>query len=376
MSISYAESLPDFQKDTTVPFADMLHGFHLAPSLTVNEGYDDNINLSSGSKDSGFTTTVIPQLMLSYKTVNADLSFSYQASAQFVNGQSVLNTVSHLASLNSRYQLSQTTQLQIQDGFAYSPDATVINPTGVVTARTNQYSNSVSATVSQKLSALTSVNVMYTYSILRYESSDLVDSDAHGVQLTMSQEFTHADTINTTIGINYFIFDTGDSEKTYLLSLGWMHHFSKTFSLNATGGANLFQDTNNHYTPSGLFNVVMEKSWKHTSAILTAQQNLGVSGGVVSGIVVNQAVILSIQERLTQKLGANLSGIYATNKSVSGSAINTVTYSGVVGFDYQILVWLKGQMQYTYYQQDSHGTASDTIRRNQGFLGLRATLPN
>lgn len=360
---------------TNISYAEMVEGLQIEPALTVTEEYDSNVVLSSSFESHDFVTVLTPRLTLSYRGLKAESSLSYQAVAEFYRERSELNTVKHIASLSTQYRLSQTTELKIQDQFTFSPDATDIAPTGIIGNRTKQYNNGVSANVSQQLSPLTSAGISYSYAIQRYESSNLVDSTVHGVQLTMSHGFTRTDTLKANAGFRYFSFGGAVSQKVYTLSVGATHRFSETFSLDGSGGANLYQDPNNHYTPSAFFDVGLKKSWKDASADLRYLHDLTVSGGLVSTTVMNQSVVLGIQKTLARRLRTSLSGSYATNKSVSGASLDAVSYSGTVGFDYEITAWLRGQIRYSYFQQNSHGTAGNEFRRHQGFVGLTATLP-
>lgn len=359
----------------SISYAVMLQGFQVEPSLTVTELYDDNVNLSSSPRNHDFITALTPMITLSHQGLKADVSFSYQANAQFYRERSELNTVKHIANINTGYKLSQTVDLKLQDGFIYSPDATDIAATGIITTRTKQYNNSVLAGLSQKLSPRTSAAVEYNYVIQRYENPLFFNSTVHGVQLAMTHGFTPIDTIKFGVGFRYFDFVNINIQRVYTVSIGDTHRFSETFSLDVSGGANLYRDPNNHYTPSAFYAAALRKSWQHVSANLSYQRDLAASGGIATSVQVNESVVLGIQAALTEKLSTNLSGIYATNKLLSGSSIDLVSYSGTAGLDYEVLAWLKGQIRYTYFQQNSHGTVGNDFRRNQAFVGLTATLP-
>jgi opacity protein-like surface antigen len=362
---------------TNISYAETAEGFQVEPALTVNERYDDNINLSSGLETHDFITAVIPRVTLSYKGLMAESSLSYAAAAEFFRGHSDHNTVKHLADLNSRYRLSQTLDLTLQDQFVYSPEATDITPTGIVTPRNKQYLNNGSAGVSQQLSPLTNVGIEYSYMVHRYENPSLVDSTVQGVNLMMTHQFTPTDTGKTHAGVRYFTFDDAIQKKIYTISLGETHHFSETLDLDANGGANLYQDPNNanHYIPSALFDVSLRKSWKAASAELRYLRDLSDSGGLARSYLTYQSVALDIQMTLSRNLRATLTGIYATHQSVTGTSINAVLYTGMAGLDYDITAWLKGNIGYSYIQQNSHGSVGHEIRRNQAFVGLTATLP-
>ena len=346
--------------------------------MTVTERYNDNINLSSGLREHDFITTVVPRLTLSSAGLRGEYSLSYQAEADFYRERSDLNTVRHAAGLDARYRLSNTTELKIQDRFVNTPDATDISPTGIIPTRTKQYNNSASALLSRQLSSMTGASLGYSYGVQRFQTPNLIDSTVQGVQLAISHGFTRMDTLGANAGFRYFSFGGGVSQKVYTVSLGWTHRFSETFSLDGRGGASLYQDPNNRYSPSVFLDVGLKKSWKDASADLRYLHDLTISGGLASTTLINQSVVLGIQKTLAEKLRANLSGSYATNKSVkstSGPSIDTVSYSGTAGLDYAMAAWLKGQIQYSYMQQNSFETVGNDFRRHQAFVGLTATLP-
>jgi hypothetical protein len=360
--------------------AQTVEGFQAEPSLSVAEEYDDNIGLSGTLKNHDYITMLTPRIALSYKGVRADSSLSYEAVAEFYKEHSELNTVKHIGNFMSRYQLSQTAELKVQDGFVYSPEATDIAPTVIVPPRTKQYNNSASASISQKLSPLTSVSVAYNYVVQRYENSGLIggtvhDSAVHGVQLNLVHGLTRTDTLTASAGYRYFKIDDFSRQQVYTISLGGMHLFSESFSLDAIGGANLYQDPSNRYLPSALFNVALKKSWQDTSASLSYLRDLTVGSGIATSAVATQAVLLGVERNLTQKLRATLSGSYAVNKSLSGPSVDTTSYGGTAALDYDITAWLKGQIRYSYFQQRSHGTVGNEFRRNLALVGLTAVLP-
>lgn len=364
---------------TNISYAETAEGFQVEPALTVNERYDDNIDLSSGHEKHGFVTAVIPRLTLSYtyKGLTSESSLRYEAAAEFLRGRSNRDTLKHLADLDSRYRLSKTLELTIEDQFIYSPETTEIAPTGIITPRNKQYKNNASAGVSQQLSPLTNIGIKYSYMIHRYEEASQVDSTVQGVNLMMTHQFTPIDTVKTSAGVRYFTFDDAIQKKVYTISLGETHHFSETLDLDANGGANLYQDPNNtnHYIPSALFDVSLRKSWKAASADLRYLRDLSGSGGLARSYLTYQSVALDIQMTLSRNLRATLSGIYATHKSVTGTLINEVLYTGRAGLDYDVTTWLKGNIGYSYIQQNSLGSVGNEIRRNQAFVGLTATLP-
>jgi len=82
-----------------------------------------------------------------------------------------------------------------------------------------------------------------------------------------------------------------------------------------------------------------------------------------------------MHKNLAEKLRLNLSGTYATNKSVSGSSVDTSSYSGSAEFEYDFTDWLKSRGGYSYFQQDSNSTGISGFKRNQVFVALTATLP-
>lgn len=378
MNISYAQKLREFEQEPILQLSEIqstLQGLKLDSSLTVDEMYDDNINLSGTSRVHDFITSVIPQLTLLYGGLNADIAFGYQADIEFYMEHPDLDTVKHIAYLKTVYRLSQTLDLRIQDGFVYTPDATDISTTGIVTGRTTQFNNTVSAGLSKKLSVPTSVNLDYKYEIQRYVSANLVNSTEHDFLLAMTHQITPADKINAGAEFRYLESVDFSRQRVYKASVGDSHFFSKTFSIDANGGVSMYPDSTSNYTPYAFVDVSLKKSWKKTNMNIRYQRDLEAGGGLTSGIVANQSADLGIQTILAKKLSGNLSGTYATNKSPSGSSLDIVSYSGTTGLVYEILAWLKGQLQYSYFKQNSHGTASSDFNRNQVFVGLTATLP-
>jgi hypothetical protein len=298
------------------------HPLRFRPSLGVDELYDDNINLTN-PREHDFITSVTPGIAVSYQGTSAGLTFGYAADIEFYAEHSDLNTTKHNANLGANYQWLPTLRLEIQDTFVYSPDSTDFNPTGIVTVRANQYNNSVMASATQSLSPLTSASLVYSNEVLRYSTASLVSSTVHAINFVISHNYTAADIVSFIPGVRYFFFSNSTDEKVYSISVGWTHRFSTTFTLDVTGGANMFQDQFREYTPSGLFNLALRKSWKYGSADLQVAQDLTVSGGVSSSSVINRYVVAHLQRNLAEKLTANLAVSYAGNQSISGASVNS-----------------------------------------------------
>ena len=383
MNIAYADILTGVEAEPEFKVAgkEVPEGIQAEPSLMVGERFDDNIDLT-GNPVSDFVTLLTPQFNLIDKSLRLQSSLRYQADIAFFKEHSDRNAVTQTASLDTRYGLSQLVELNLQDRFVYSPDATDISSTGIVTSRVKQYNNNLSAGFSQKLSVRTNVALEYIYQIQRYEGPGFVDSTVHGIQLALRHDLTPIDKIKLGAGFRYFYYPDIAVQRVYTVGIGDTHRFSETDFLDVSGGANLYRDPENHYSPSAFFAVAFRKLWEYVRANFTYERDFSAIGGIASGSINTstgplntESVSLGIEVTLTNKLRANLSGSYATNKTVSGSAVDVLSYSGNAELDYAVLAWLKGQLRYSYFQQNSHTTVGSDFKRNQAFVGLTATFP-
>ena len=95
-------------------------GFH--PYISVQEEYNDNINLTSTNKKDDYITTVTPGLKYTNMDTAAGIELDYNAGFVFYGKETDNNYISHNGSLNAKYMTKEHFNFYLRDSFVRSED--------------------------------------------------------------------------------------------------------------------------------------------------------------------------------------------------------------------------------------------------------------
>ncbi len=108
--------------------------FELTPSLSIEEVYDDNINLDKTDMKSDFMTMVSPRIRLDTQFEKKHLEFSYFPTIVRYKEEDGNNTVRHTGSLTYGQDISRHLRLDLTDTYLKSEDPLEVTE-GVETVR-------------------------------------------------------------------------------------------------------------------------------------------------------------------------------------------------------------------------------------------------
>jgi len=92
------------------------------PRLSVQEQYDDNVDLDSRDERSDWITTVSPGFLLELDLEKTRMGLDYQAGFAFYANDSSRNTINHHARLDLNQALAQHLTLNVRDAFSRTED--------------------------------------------------------------------------------------------------------------------------------------------------------------------------------------------------------------------------------------------------------------
>ncbi len=341
--------------------------FTTAVSLT--ERYEDNIYFTRLNRTEGFITTILYKAAFSYEGIKGKASISYQAGLESELQNPDLNATRQIGRANLDYQLSRTFNLKMAESFTHTPDSTETGTTGIQLRRNDSYSNTFSTDISAQTSNFVTLRTGYTNQVVEFDNPSFSDSVSHGINAGLDYQLTRWDTLNFNYNYRYFITDIPDSTILHSLSIQERHDFSPTYFISMSIGTTYITDVDKYRL---LIGINFNKSTKKTDINMGYRMDVATGSGVTGETLINQRLSVRITKDLSKNLTTNVNGSYSINKSLSGKAVDIESYTFRIGADYTFTQWLKGDVNYLFFQQDSHGELGEDIRRNQLQVGLTA----
>jgi len=149
--------------------------FEITPSISVNETYDDNINLTKDNKVDDFITVVTPGIALALVREHTNLQLSYAPSIVKYADRDELDTTRHAANLSFGQDLSQHLRFDLSDSYLQSEDPLedVGDAQGVRRTRSKYWTNSTQASLGYLFGAENRISAGYG---LSYQEADQATS--------------------------------------------------------------------------------------------------------------------------------------------------------------------------------------------------------
>lgn len=366
-------------------------GLHIVPSVDVSERYDSNVFFAPKSKLQGLNpedvvTTVVPQVRGLY--TDHEHLVKVNASVGAVGGYYVNNTGLSYVGANAGAVLDMSdlvskwrpgAKLTVSDTFFYSPQPPAFlvggrlgqqaNPlvAGFQAYRTNTSSNSVNIRFELPLSMTVKASGSYTNSFIDYGESEvpdaptLISQNLHAYIAGVLKEVSHYDTVRVDFIGNEFDLGGLGAFSTRGGALGWMHKFTPTISLDATGGVQVLSGELNGAPFSSTIAPVgsLAIHWKNPTTFMA----LAYRSAITPSFQFQGAAMLNhlLTFNMTQNTPIrDLAGLFGATFSVadeygsnSGGALSWTTVGGTAGLRYRATHKLFLMMAYSYLNIDN-----------------------
>jgi hypothetical protein len=392
-------------------------GLYATPSLTLREGYDDNIQdavQGSTQKEGDFVFRTEPAIVAGYRSapfsllanylIAADVYAQHSSLDSFPSRQDADVTIDYLPdprldlSANGGYQESQYAS---QLNSAAASETSGLPATGISNGRARTTLYYAGAAAKYALTPLDNALADYVYDHNHQVGSP--SNDSHSVDGRYSHRFTETDVGD--LGFIYRHFtssNSGTSSATpeptpptsvlvlpsvtdsYAPTLGWSHQFSALTEVAVRGGPRFSDDASVHAEAYASITRRLARG-QANFVYQNTQSSAAGNAGAVNVSSYTGSLAYNLMEQLTSGIYLSL---YQSSNPGQGHGKITDVYTAGMSLRYRLLEWLSIVMNYDFSYQDGvltplPSTTSDivvvqgnsNIQRNIVSIGLEASEP-
>jgi hypothetical protein len=351
----------------------------VTPSLRLAERYDDNIFDTARDRVSDFVTEGTLGLRLGYQGSQTDLAAGFSVTGEAYAEETDLNNFGENrdAYLNLGWRPGPRTELRLAGYFAHTNDPTrflitpVVSPTpgvtpvptvGIERREVSQYSVDVSG----RYQLTSRLGVLLGYEFTKVNEQEAPDSTRHLGRIGATWQWTTTDQLSLAATGGVFLEDSGDTEGTGSLQLGWARQWSPRLRTSLAIGPG---------RTGGEWHGAVDATLGYQLAqTLTVNAAYRVGSDVVVGETGPELVSAlsggfawTPLRQLTLEMTGGWTRSEPLGSQATGDASNT--YFLGLSASYRVTTWASVTFAYQYSIEDGTGGAGD-IRNNQVTLGV------
>src|SRR5262245_8499997 len=210
----------------------------LTPILRVEEEYNDNVLLNNDDQRWDLATRFTPGIALEWESAIHRLTAAYSVTADLYARESGLNRAfdRHDFFLDGLYRVAPRVTLALSDTFLYDRDTNLIAPEGVSVGRDQSFANTLGGSVAWVMEPRTTVRGGAAWSVQRFDSKDLFDSDVYRADVTLERALTTR--LTGSLGYEFATFDIEREEHVtaHTARLGLAYRITETLRARILGG--------------------------------------------------------------------------------------------------------------------------------------------
>lgn len=361
----------------------------LAPSLTLQQEYSDNIFFATVGKERSFCTTVAPALALSSRSERLEARLSARMNASLYEGKSALNSLDQAYSGGLDYRLAPTLKLGLAGDFAREsrPDRS-IEAAGLVEVTKDSrqlYTLSGESLWNEK----TVSSVAYSFERVDYDRRSDLDSRSHTADLGLVHDlslYLPGAKGRGNFGFNRNLFSTA-TVVSYSATIGASYALHELWTVTADAGGRYTRvaATSEQITSQGgqnprgasahagwVANLALAYRGEFSGASLAFLRNVTVASGL-GGAAERTAVVLDLRGRPSSQLSTGASAGYYLNQSAKGEFSaqpideRTVRISPFIRYEFSPDLALDASYQYTWV---SYRLSDTTAGQNRILIRL------
>jgi hypothetical protein len=381
--------------------------FRLSPSGTISKRYDDNIFFARNGEEHDIITSLIPALRLSGTVKRLSGNLEYKIPIEYYEDNNRINEVKHFADLDWTARLSEKITLGFEEHFRFTTDSTEFPSATLAVPRGDAYGNDLTADVK-----IPKFGFSYRQKDHHFKMAQLADGVSRKFEEQMALPLSTHQSLTQSYRLRLYRLQPMNKFITVLRShtagIGLRHDFSQASFLELEGGIAYWRDISDEEfrsegmvrlhietrlplnQPSRPFKVVLsyqediESQWlaelgytvKGTALSVYYSRELILGSGALAQTVSHEDVGIQLKQSMGGHTDFNLAATYAQYEPIGGNQPLFTTYNGSVGFGYAFQSWLKGEIGYNFFIQDSRDLAGlFEFARNQATVGITALLP-
>jgi hypothetical protein len=354
------------------------------PSITVSEEFNDNVLLSNRDRRWDFITGITPALNVILESTTYRLAAGYNFTAEMYAREPDRNAVFHRQNfdLDTTWRPTEQLTLTLTDALSFSTDTNLIAAEGVATGRDNAWSNALGGGAAYVIDPFTTVRAGASYTVLRFDSDDLQDSDAYRANAWLDRALSRF--LTGTIGYEVAYFDIDDEPTTWTHTprVGFSYRLTETITVAANGGPTfeLRDGEDDRVTPAVTATYAQRMRFGAIGAsfdrrVSTAGGLGGTADNTSFGVRVDVTTLL---RGLTLSFAPRYSMLESEDERIDLRSI-TIPLTAT----YRLTAWLAAVASYQFYQQRTDSVArtrggdliAEDADQNRVFVGLQFGYP-
>jgi hypothetical protein len=356
----------------------------MAPSLAVEERFDDNIFSTEENREDDFVTAIAPALALSREAARLASRARYRLRFELFSKHPELNRASPNHDLDAAVSLKWGRGAKVEwfEHFSYTPEqpefigeggvGNVLGE-GIRTRRSDSLRNVATIRLRQPVTAKTILNTQYQHGISRYEDVTLVDSMRHEVSAGMAYEIAPWSIPFLEYRYHGISYDGGENARIHNVRVGYLRRISPIASIDLAAGA-AFPRQAGDQAPQFVSELGFNRALKTWGWRARYIRQIGTSGGFVRELSTSDRASVTLSRKVLQSLTASVTGNYAKNRSITATAepLAIDSYALQINASYPLNPWLLMNFGYSHFRQDPDGPLGARIVRNQALVSLTA----
>lgn len=351
------------------------------PYLSLSEKYSSNIYASSTDEKSDYITTTIPGIKLQFPFRMHRLGLEYNAVISNYSENTAENTTDQNAKAFMDFKFGSLFGLKLSDAYLKGHDPRGTSSTG----RIEKFeTNTVAALASYQLADISMIQVDYSKSGWKFETSDFRDRNEDLVSTYLYYRFLPK--TSAFLEYDYKIVDysqsTGNLDNkvnSVLFGLTWdMTERSKGTVRGGYSWKKYDQSGNEDFeTWAASINITHEIT-DYDSLKLVGMRTVNEGTLQLTRYYVTTGAHAEYEHRFGHKLSSFVHSAYGEDKYSNAIAPDTtirgdISLSGGLGAKYLIREWLEVAVDYNYRQRDSNIDLND-YKENSFMAGVNLSI--
>jgi hypothetical protein len=340
----------------------------------TNPGITPEIQHNQG----GFVFVIAPGFELTNQRDKLRLTAAYIPSASYYFENTELNTISHSGTVSAEYTMSERTTFTLNELLNYSAESLETTQIGVQNQRGTILSNSLSFSVSHKLTQKTGISLSASDHMLDFEDPIAVDSRNDMASFGLNYQATPETQLNGSYNFSQVNYDlpsaASSSQNTHSVNAGFNTRFRDSLLLSISAGSV-------YVAPAGLNDGFYDwvatgeirKSFQRSSASFSYTRQTTSASGLTDQISLNDSFIVGFNYELTRNVTMNLTGNYTHNYTKPDNTLDIKSLFAGLSADWRVYDWLSFGARCSHFKQQAASSLGDDLERNHVSINVNIT---